>query len=202
MNPRSLTPEQREAARIAVINSRGDATNISGTHSTLYSYYFFSTPRHPICAIGFVGRAIKPSLRYRYPTEQARLESIDRWITGLQQRDAERAKSRQRTAEAIAQASPFAPGDVLYTSWGYEQTNVDFYRVVALHGRATVELIALRSNITGDGIHAMAGYATPGEPDPGAAAFCLRRSAHGLRIAGRYSLRPWTGAPVRTSWYG
>jgi hypothetical protein len=31
-------------------------------------------------------------------------------------------------------------GDVLVNSWGYEQTNVDYYQVTALVGKATVEL--------------------------------------------------------------
>ncbi len=29
-------------------------------------------------------------------------------------------------------------GDVLYTSWGYEQTNIDFYQVVSKHGKSTL----------------------------------------------------------------
>lgn len=31
-------------------------------------------------------------------------------------------------------------GDVFYDSWGYNQTNIDFYQVVALKGATTVEL--------------------------------------------------------------
>ena len=34
-------------------------------------------------------------------------------------------------------------GDVFYDSWGYNQTNIDFYQVVALKGATTVELKAL-----------------------------------------------------------
>lgn len=34
-------------------------------------------------------------------------------------------------------------GDVFYDSWGYEQTNIDFYQVVALKGQTTVELRAI-----------------------------------------------------------
>lgn len=32
------------------------------------------------------------------------------------------------------------PGDILYSSWGYEQTNIDFYRVIKLCGKTMVEL--------------------------------------------------------------
>ncbi|EAR0849892.1 hypothetical protein N4Z11_003659 [Salmonella enterica] len=31
-------------------------------------------------------------------------------------------------------------GDIFHTCWGYEQTNVEFYQVVSLHGQKTVGL--------------------------------------------------------------
>jgi hypothetical protein len=31
-------------------------------------------------------------------------------------------------------------GSILYSSWGYEQTNIDFYEVTKLIGKCTVEL--------------------------------------------------------------
>ena len=36
-------------------------------------------------------------------------------------------------------------GDVFVDSWGWEQTNIDFYEVVALKGKASVELRPIRS---------------------------------------------------------
>lgn len=35
---------------------------------------------------------------------------------------------------------PLQIGSILYSSWGYEQTNVDFYEVINLIGKCTVEL--------------------------------------------------------------
>jgi hypothetical protein len=37
---------------------------------------------------------------------------------------------------------------VLYSSWGYDQTNVDFYQVTKLVGKNTVEVRAIGNNIT------------------------------------------------------
>ncbi|HDT0958361.1 TPA: hypothetical protein QHS82_002246 [Escherichia coli] len=31
-------------------------------------------------------------------------------------------------------------GDIFHTHWGYEQTNIEFYQVVSLHGKETVGL--------------------------------------------------------------
>lgn len=36
-------------------------------------------------------------------------------------------------------------GDILYTQWGYEQTNIDFYQIVQLKGKHTIVLRELRS---------------------------------------------------------
>ena len=41
-------------------------------------------------------------------------------------------------------------GDILYSSWGWEQTNIDFYQVVAIRGSA-VDLRQLDQRTTEDG---------------------------------------------------
>ena len=36
-------------------------------------------------------------------------------------------------------------GDIFVSSWGYDQTNVDFYQVVKLVGKSTIELLPIQS---------------------------------------------------------
>lgn len=49
-------------------------------------------------------------------------------------------------------------GDIIYSSWGYEQTNIDWYEVVAIKGKkVTVESIG--GDLTESGF--MSGYTTP-----------------------------------------
>ena len=38
-------------------------------------------------------------------------------------------------------------GDVFYNSWGYEQTNIDFYEVVKLRGKTQIVLRAIASEV-------------------------------------------------------
>lgn len=45
--------------------------------------------------------------------------------------------SWQDKAEA---AHPFRVGDILYSSWGYDQTNITLYRVMALNGKTMITL--------------------------------------------------------------
>ncbi|WP_407233719.1 hypothetical protein [Escherichia coli] len=37
-------------------------------------------------------------------------------------------------------------GDIFVSSWGYEQTNVTFYRVLSVHGKKTVTVREIRAN--------------------------------------------------------
>lgn len=34
----------------------------------------------------------------------------------------------------------FSIGSILYSSWGYEQTNINFFQVISLIGKSTLEL--------------------------------------------------------------
>lgn len=38
-------------------------------------------------------------------------------------------------------------GSILYSSWGYDQTNVDFYQVVRLVGKTMCEVVKIESRI-------------------------------------------------------
>ncbi len=40
-------------------------------------------------------------------------------------------------------------GDYLESSWGYDQTNVDFYKVVALVGKTMVSIVPVGSKLVG-----------------------------------------------------
>lgn len=53
-------------------------------------------------------------------------------------------------------------GDIFHTSWGYEQTNVEFYQVVSLHGTKTVGLCEIASQIVKD----TGGYSARVRPVP------------------------------------
>lgn len=50
---------------------------------------------------------------------------------------AARIEYAQRRQEPTQNADGVRVGDIYYASWGYEQTNVNFYEVVALKGKKT-----------------------------------------------------------------
>lgn len=107
-------------------------------HKTLQ----FSAARQPSGLLTDEERQIADENRSRVYADQAARES------------AHRGKARELTPEAfaarvayqdsLAQPTPNAEGvrvgDLFYGSWGYEQTNVDFFQVVALRGKHTAVL--------------------------------------------------------------
>lgn len=102
------------------------------------------------------------------------------------QRQEWRAKRRGAEMQALALTKV---GDILYRSWGYDQTNVDFYQVT----RKTGARIAVRpiSDEIAEQTGAMCGNTMPVKD-----AF---KGEEELVVPGRYS--KWEGKPVFTSWY-
>lgn len=108
-------------------------------------------------------KAKKPFAYFAFLNEASR----DKWIT-----DQKAAKDRteeyraQRKADESAKLEEMRAqlkvGDILAYSWGWEQTNVDFFEVVARKGAGTVVLREIASELVKDsGCGAMSGYVTP-----------------------------------------
>ena len=88
-------------------------------------------------ALAFHGKAQKPDFHYRYSSEEARNTAVHDFFDGRRETLAAKAsyrKSRQ------AETRELEVGDVLSASWGYDQTNVDYYQVTKLIGKTMVEI--------------------------------------------------------------
>lgn len=79
-------------------------------------------------------------------------------------------------------------GDLFYDSWGYEQTNIDFYQVVALRGKQT----AVLRRIAGD--YGPEGYAMTGHTRPVRDAFRDAETIQRRTLSG-YQGRAQVGSP-------
>ncbi len=95
----------------------------------------------------FAGRSDKGRFHYRFPNENELDAYLSKWIEGL--RSAFQAKVEQRAAENGA-TTPLEVGDVICSSWGFEQTNVDYYLVSERIGKKDVVLQPIGSLKTKD----------------------------------------------------
>ena len=155
--------------------------------------YLYQSERGRLAAIAFHGRAAKPDWHHTFASAESRAAMVRRFFEGRARTLAVRAE--QRAKRQIPHTLEL--GHILYATWGYEQTNVNFYQVTRLVGRHTVELREV-ARISQDGEAWATGKAMPkldafiGEP--------IRRRVNGksVRINTSQWASLWNGNAV--SW--
>lgn len=73
---------------------------------------------------------------YQFRTAEQRQSWVDQQIARIREYDAWKESKRKARLNAVNKAKV---GDILVSSWGYEQTNIDYYQVVAV-GKKTVKV--------------------------------------------------------------
>lgn len=102
------------------------------------------------------------------------------------------------TIEGYTDGETFHVGDILYTSWGWEQTNVSFYEVTR-ETKASIWVRRIRSKTTEKGF--MCGETVPVEPREYISDEVMTRRKT-ARMSKYAPLFKWDGTPKYTSWYG
>ena len=133
--------------------------------------YLHNDSQERPCAIAYRGRSKKAAFHYRYESLAIRSEKIKTWMDGM--------IANSKTSRREASARALEAGDVLSASWGYEQTNIDYFMVTKLIGKTMVEIVEIGEirNHTGS----MEGTCVPdvktivGEP--------MRRKADGKSVS-------------------
>ncbi len=105
-------------------------------------------------AIAYVPKAFRKSWHYAFKTDAKLDKYIEDWFNGLRLH-----KKAVEERKAIDNAPhTLKVGDIITNSWGYDQTNVDWYRIT----RTTEHYVWLKPIaghlMTGEGCAPMAGY--------------------------------------------
>lgn len=109
----------------------------------------FGTPsgQIPVIGVAFAGRRQKPDWHYRFKSEEARsayIASYKKKLEGIAEYKLKRAIEKKETENLLS------VGDILVCSWGYEQTNIDYYEVVKILPKSVViQEIGQRTVTTG-----------------------------------------------------
>jgi len=88
-----------------------------------------------ILMIGFKGTSTKSFFHYNYQSEESRNEALNDYIRREKERIEYQEKAKQQAKEFI---NKLTKDTILYASWGYEQTNVDFYQVVETTSKTVI----------------------------------------------------------------
>ena len=168
--------------------------DVGGFNAEVYKYDFAGN----LYAIGFYGKRAKPSFHYRYGSEKSRDEAIQRYIDGWNAT----VEYKQKLRDERKSAHTLKEGDILYSSWGYEQTNIDFYQVTRVISDKMVEIRQIASDMPKGETGFMSGMVVAikdkfvGDP--------MRKRANAtnyVRIASYAGAGKWDGKPLRCSWY-
>jgi hypothetical protein len=118
--PRSIL-EQNPTAQVEVMPEAG---------LTVFRYNGAKTGK-PAAAV-YSGRSDKPLWDYFFGSESAR----EQYIADQVEKSKAAMSARQERAQAKRDFQHgMKDGDILYSSWGYDQTNVNFYEVVGVVGK-------------------------------------------------------------------
>lgn len=145
----------------------------------------------------FSGKALKPAWNYWF-RDDAKLEAhIASWAAGMQRSAEYKAKCK---AERKAPHS-LVVGDILHSSWGFDQTNNDYFQVTKLIGARMVEIHEIGASYVSSGW--CVGHSTPIADSfkPGKAPMRKLVIGNAVRIASYTSASKWSGRPSHESSY-
>lgn len=169
------------------------ATMVADKTSDAVAFLYAAKGGRP-AAVAFHGRAAKPDWHHVFPDDAARERAIRAHFEARRKMAVRRAERRDQASKPHG----LEVGHVLVASWGYEQTNIDFYQVTALVGRSMIEVRAIAKADAGNGREPWA----TGKAVPALDAFTgapLRRRVHGqwrsVRIDDVRTARVWDGRP-------
>ncbi len=89
------------------------------------------TGKDGIVGLAFYGKAQKPSWHYIFKTEEQLTAYADRWLTSMGQHEQYMNERKQARQSAHLDANIKA-GEYFVTSWGYDQTNIDYLVVASI----------------------------------------------------------------------
>ena len=114
-----------------------------------YGFEVYGIESPSVIAMCFAGKAIKPMWHYRFQDIVRRNARIDETLKNIIEVREYKDKQKKQRLEASA-SHDVKPGDVFRCSWGYDQTNIDYYQVLSVSGQmAVISEIGCESEETG-----------------------------------------------------
>jgi len=126
----SRLPEQVEKKEVASLGIE------------IYSYEL----NGKLIGLGFGGKRGKPDFYNSFSTPERRSEYINNYVKRVVDRH------EQTVARKKEQTKPhtLVEGDILECSWGYDQTNIDFFQVTEVVSPRTVKIRGIQSQCIGN----------------------------------------------------
>jgi hypothetical protein len=163
-------------------------------------------------AMFFLGKARKPIYYVRYKSVESMEKTIIDWVLQVWNNHQSKIAAKQKRAEAQRSFNindHFEVGDIVYNSWGYEQTNIQYYKVLEMTDHfIKVQELYLETVEGSEYSHGMADEVVPSTTFvEGSQPFRLKVKANSDGSAmicnpeSFYYFSKWDGRPKYRSWY-
>ena len=149
----------------------------------------------------FAGKANKPLWHYAFGTQSNRIEEIRKTIEARKQ-VIDRKKKEQEEKRNFVHG--LKVGDILYSSWGYDQTNVDFYQIKEVRGKNVIIQEIGKTVVEGEGSPSERVTADPAHVT--GAPMLKRPQGSGkhvyVKVHSSANAYPWDGKPLHQTGWG
>ncbi len=149
-------------------------------------------------AIAYKGNSKNHVWNYSFRKPEHREKTIENFFKGVESINVDRAARREERKAAV---NTFKVGDILHYSWGYDQTNAEFFQVVSITQKsATIRRIssahAGATSHDSENVVAIKDAFLDGERgEP------MRKRSYGGGLGMEFgSATLWSGKPVHNSW--
>lgn len=153
----------------------------------------------------------KIEFNYSFGKEERRTQFLNEFIQTIKNRKERKEQEKKTKSEAIKllkAADHYTIGDIIVNSWGWEQTNIDFYKVIEVLPKS-LKVIQIASEMEPGSMisHGMACKLIPTPANETGDPFILRLKADTngkiwiCNPKSFYYFHKWDGQPKYCSWY-
>jgi hypothetical protein len=111
------------------------AVKVSDKQSTAIAYLYDGAKSGRPGAVAFSGKADKPAFNYTFRLLINRDNAVRDFFANVRAREKSRIDQREKRKAFVHTAQV---GDIYRTSWGYDQTNVEFFEIVEIQGKYAI----------------------------------------------------------------
>jgi|TARA_R100001132_G_C3238478_1_gene70197 glycerophosphoryl diester phosphodiesterase len=145
-------------------------------------------------AMLFAGKRSKYDKYYGFETAERRDEYVAEFFNNIKSHNDSKKKRKAEKAEALTENVKNAKaGDIYYTSWGYDQTNVDFYEIAEKVGAKSFMVQAIGSIV--ESSEPPCNYVVPDPSVKKGKPKLKRMGAYGFSFSSFETAFKWNGEP-------
>lgn len=154
-------------------------------------------------AMGFIFDRAKPEFNYAYASAERLEKHLAEFFDSAKASESYKVERDVKRKAERATPHPLKVGDILVSSWGYDQTNVDFYQVVSVPSAHFVEIRPIGGKTVEDSGNGYDRGNCVADPDHFTGPAFRKRASHsGTVVIESYrSAYPWDGRPRYWSSY-